>query len=118
MYADSITGSMAATINETNRRREKQLRYNAEHGITPQQIRKDTTMGDLVQHAGGSEPGAYVEPAHYEVMAVAEAETLTVEQKKARIASLRRTMEEAAKNMEFTDAAILRDEMLRLQAEL
>ena len=118
MYADSITGSMAATINETNRRREKQLRYNAEHGITPQQIRKDTTMGDLVQHAGGSEPGAYVEPAHYEVMAVAEAETLTVEQKKARIASLRRKMEEAAKNMEFTDAAILRDEMLRLQAEL
>ncbi len=118
MYADSITGSMAATINETNRRREKQLRYNAEHGITPQQIRKDTTMGDLVQHAGGSEPGAYVEPVHYEVMAVAEAETLTVEQKKARIASLRRKMEEAAKNMEFTDAAILRDEMLRLQAEL
>ena len=118
MYADSITGSMAATINETNRRREKQLRYNAEHGITPQQIRKDTTMGDLVQHAGGSEPGAYVEPVHYEVMAVAEAETLTVEQKKARIASLRRKMEEAAKNMEFTDAAILRDEMLRLQAEI
>ena len=118
MYADSITGSMAATINETNRRREKQLRYNAEHGITPQQIRKDTTMGDLVQHAGGSEPRAYIEPAHYEVMAVAEAETLTVEQKKARIASLRRKMEEAAKNMEFTDAAILRDEMLRLQAEL
>ena len=118
MYADSITGSMAATIDETNRRREKQLRYNDEHGITPQQIRKDTTMGDLVQHAPGPEPGAYVEPAHYEVLAVAEAETLTAEQKKQRIASLRRKMEEAARNMEFTDAAVLRDEMLRLQAEL
>ncbi len=119
MYADTITGSMAATINETNRRREKQLRYNEEHGITPQQIRKDSTaMGGLAPHTSGSEAGAYIEPAHYEVLAVAEAETLTAEQKKQRIASLRRKMEEAAKNMEFTDAAILRDEMLRLQAEL
>jgi excinuclease UvrABC helicase subunit UvrB len=51
-------------------------------------------------------------------MAVAEAETLSVEQKKKRIESLRRKMQEAAKRMEFTDAAILRDEMLRLQAEV
>ena len=118
MYADSITPSMAATINETNRRREKQLRYNAEHNITPQQIKKAQTMGDLIQHSQGAEQRPYVEPPHYEVLAVAEAETLTVEQKKQRIASLKKKMQEAAKKMEFVDAAILRDEMLRLQAEL
>ncbi len=117
MYADSITESMAATINETNRRREKQLRYNAEHNITPQQIRKAATMGDLMQHSQASDTRAYVEP-HYEVLAVAEPETLSVEEKKKRIASLKRKMEEAAKKMEFVDAAILRDEMLRLQAEI
>ena len=117
MYADNITDSMAATINETNRRREKQLRYNAEHGITPQQIRKATTMGDLIQHGQQAEIRAYVEPEPYEVLAVAEPEMLTLEEKKKRIASLKRKMEEAAKRMEFVDAAILRDEMLRLQAE-
>ena len=117
MYADTITDSMAATINETNRRREKQLKYNEKHGITPQQIKKAQTMGELMQHGQQAEQRAYVEP-HYEVLAVAEAETLTVEQKKKRIESLRRKMQEAAKKMEFVDAAILRDEMLRLQAEL
>ena len=118
LYADSITDSMAATINETNRRREKQLRYNAEHNITPTQIRKVQTMGDLLQNSQQTEPRAYIEPAPYEVLAVAEAATLTVEEKKKRIASLKRKMEEAAKRLEFVDAAILRDEMLRLQAEI
>ncbi len=117
MYADTITESMAATINETNRRREKQLRYNDEHHITPQQIRKAATMGDLIQHGQGAEERAYVEP-HYEVFAVAEAETMTDEQKRKRIASLEKKMKEAAKRLEFVDAAILRDEMLRLKAEL
>lgn len=117
MYADNITDSMAATIDETNRRREKQLKYNAEHGITPQQIRKAATMGDLLQHGQQADVRAYVEPEPYEVLAVAEPEMLTLEEKKKRIASLKRKMEEAAKKMEFVDAAILRDEMLRLQAE-
>ena len=118
MYADNITESMAATINETNRRREKQLRYNAEHNITPTQIRKDATMGDLIQHGQGADKRAYIEPAPYDTLAVAEPDTLTIEEKKKRIASLKKKMEEAAKKMEFVDAAILRDEMLRLQAEL
>ena len=117
MYADNITDSMAATINETNRRREKQLKYNETHGITPQQIRKAATMGDLIQHGQHADMRAYVEPEPYEVLAVAEPEMLTLEEKKKRIASLKRKMEEAAKKMEFVDAAILRDEMLRLQAE-
>lgn len=118
MYADTITESMAATIAETNRRREKQLRYNELHGITPQPIRKAQQMGDLIQHSQAAEPRAYIEPAPYQVLAVAEAETLTPEQKQKRIQSLRRKMEEAARKMEFVDAAILRDEMLRLQGEL
>ena len=118
MYADNITPSMEATINETNRRREKQLRYNAEHHITPQQIRKAQTMGDLIQHGQGAEERAYVEPVHYEVLAVAEAQEMSIEEKKKRIASLEKKMKEAAKRLEFVDAAILRDEMLRLKAEL
>ena len=118
MYADTITESMAATIAETNRRREKQLRYNELHGITPQPIRKAQQMGDLIQHGQAAEPRAYIEPAPYQVLAVAEAETLTPEQKQKRIQSLRKKMEEAARKMEFVDAAILRDEMLRLQGEL
>ena len=118
MYADNITDSMAATINETNRRREKQLRYNAEHNITPMQIRKAATMGDLIQRGQQADTRAYVEPAPYDVLAVAEAETMTVEEKKKRIENLRKKMQEAAKKLEFVEAAILRDEMLRLQAEL
>jgi excinuclease ABC subunit B len=82
------------------------------------QIRKAATMGDLIQHGQQADVRAYVEPAPYEVLAVAEADTMTVEEKKKRIASLKKKMQEAAKKMEFVDAAILRDEMLRLQAEL
>ncbi|MBQ8454391.1 MAG: excinuclease ABC subunit UvrB [Bacteroidaceae bacterium] len=115
MYADTITESMAATINETNRRREKQLRYNEEHHITPRQIRKDQSSPFSEGQEGQQ---AYIEQAHYEVLAVAEAETMTDEQKRKRIASLKKKMQEAAKRLEFVDAAILRDEMLRLQAEL
>lgn len=118
MYADNITDSMAKTIFETNRRREKQLRYNAEHNITPHQIHKNQTMDDLIQHSQGVSQRAYAEPIQYDILAVAEAEQLSVEQKQKRIESLKRKMEEAAKQMEFVDAAILRDEMLRLQAEL
>jgi excinuclease ABC subunit B len=118
MYADTITPSMAATINETNRRREKQLQYNQDNNISPKQIRKTLANNNLIQNSSTDNVIPYIEPAPYEVMAVAEAETLSVEQKKKRIESLRRKMQEAAKRMEFTDAAILRDEMLRLQAEV
>ena len=120
MYADSITDSMAATINETNRRREKQLRYNAEHGITPKPIKK--VSPDQTPALGGIKiglsPSGETEVGNYSVLAVAEPDTLTVEEKKKRRASLKKKMEEAAKRLEFVDAAILRDEMLRLQAEL
>lgn len=118
MYADTITPSMDATITETNRRREKQLRYNKENNISPQPIQKTLSNNNLLPNSSTNNTMPYIEPAPYEVLAVAEAETLSVEQKKKRIESLRRKMQEAAKRMEFTDAAILRDEMLRLQAEV
>ena len=117
LYADTITDSMQATIDETNRRREKQLKYNAEHHITPKQIRK----GDPHQTSpwgGYNSPSEETGVGNYSILAVAEPETLTAEQKKKRIASLEKKMKEAAKRLEFVDAAILRDEMLRLKAEL
>ena len=118
MYADNITDSMAATINETNRRREKQLHYNAEHNITPMQIRKSQSPSILPAGREAIYSTSSEEAEERLALAVAEAETMTVEEKKKRIESLRKKMQEAAKKLEFVEAAILRDEMLRLQAEL
>ena len=119
MYADSITESMAATIGETNRRREKQLRYNAEHGITPTQIKKNS-LSSIVSEKRESSFASYSSGNGWgeALPNAAEPETLTIEEKRKRIASLKKQMQEAAKRMEFVDAALLRDEMLRLQAEL
>ena len=107
MYADRITGSMERAIRETDRRREKQLAYNAEHGITPQTIRKNvedvlegTWQGDAdmsrvtAKVEKGPKPGANLQ-AHLE--------------------SLRKDMVKAAENLEFEEAARLRDEIKRLE---
>lgn len=118
MYADRITMSMQQTIDETNRRREKQLRYNEEHGITPQAIRKARMMGDLVELGQQQEKRAYVEP-EVPVMQVAEAElaeTMSIEERKKLIDKLRRQMQDAAKKLEFVEAAQIRDRMLALMA--
>ena len=114
MYGDHITESMARTIEETNRRREKQLRYNEEHHITPQAIRKERTMGNLIQAQQQAETRAYVEPEIPAAM-VADpvVEHMTAEQIEKSIKATRRKMEEAAKRLDFVEAAHLRDEMLR-----
>ena len=123
MYADTITCSMQQTIDETNRRREKQLRYNEEHGITPTQIRKDRTMGDLIS-AGQEQQAerdhrAYVEPEQPVFMAAeAEMEYQTRDEMRKAVDKLRKQMQEAAKRLDFITAAQLRDQMLQLMTKL
>lgn len=107
MYADRVTGSMERALAETNRRRDKQIAYNLEHGITPQTVRKnvedvlaglyqgDTDMARVTAKVEKVKPGANLQ-AHLE--------------------GLRADMRKAAENLEFEEAARLRDEVRRLEA--
>ena len=123
MYADTITQSMQQTIDETNRRREKQLRYNELHDITPTQIRKDRTMNDLLsagqEQQTARDRRAYIEPEPPVLMAAeAEAEYMTRDDMRKAVENLRKQMQEAAKRLDFITAAQLRDQMLQLMAKL
>lgn len=119
MYGDVITESMQKTIDETNRRREIQLRYNEVHHIVPQQIQKERTMGNLVQAQQQSESRAYIEPdIHTLQVAEQDLTPMTNDQLQSRIRSVEKKMREAAKRLDFVEAALLRDEMLRLKANL
>ncbi len=114
-YADKITDSMQQTIDETNRRREKQLAYNERHGITPKQIVKNTVSvlgGGRLQTA--TETSAYVEPEP-SLVADPVVQYMTRPQLEKAIAQARKQMTEAAKKLDFLEAAQYRDEMLKLQ---
>ena len=119
LYADHITESMAKTIEETDYRRHKQLLYNEAHHIVPRQIRKDRTMDDLLQHQQAGESRAYVEPEPA-ITQVAEPtlELMKPEQLRKAVDATRRQMQEAARRLDFVEAAHLRDEMLRMMAAL
>ncbi|WP_129593746.1 excinuclease ABC subunit UvrB [Seramator thermalis] len=117
-YADKITESMRLTIDETNRRREKQMKYNEEHGITPQPIVKSKSSA-LGQKAATVEPHAYVEPDYYSLVAEpVQPNYASEDDLKKQIEKTRKAMLAAAKKLEFLEAAQLRDQLIMLEDKL
>jgi excinuclease ABC subunit B len=119
MYADKMTDSMRVTIDETNRRREKQIAYNQEHGITPRTVgksREEILEQTAVADYKSGEAKMYVEPdPATSVAADPLIEYMSEKELKKAIDTVRKKMEKAAKEMDFLEAAKLRDEMFALE---
>lgn len=124
MYADKVTPSMQATIDETNRRRIKQLKYNEEHGITPTQIKKNVSQSMLRTEVNAEQTQHPKKSTAYEVAhetcfaADPIIERMTRQQLEKSIANTTKLMKEAAKNLDFIQAAQYRDEIIKLQKQL
>ncbi len=145
MYADKITDSMQRTIDETERRRAKQMLYNEQHGIVPTQIVKASTAKDLIELQGGekessakgtgrqkskvapsqtprkkSEPKPYIPLYESGVSMAADpiVEYMSVNDLKARMEKVEKDMREAARRTDFLEAAALRDEMIALKTRI
>ena len=116
LYADKITESMRLTIAETTRRREKQMNYNKEHGITPKQIEKALNTSLLVQSTPENELKPYSIEDRTRAVADPVISAMTPQQLDKAIARTRRLMNEAASRMDFMEAAQYRDEMFKLEA--
>ena len=115
-YADKVTESMQKTLYETNRRREKQLLYNEQHHIIPQQIRKGLQPSSLLSNTTSAESKAYVEPVTTPAIAADPiVQMMNKDQLQKAIAQTRKRMMEASKNLEFLEAALYRDELLKLE---
>ncbi|UEG51333.1 excinuclease ABC subunit UvrB [Ferruginibacter lapsinanis] len=124
-YADKMTDSMQKTIDETTRRREKQIAYNIEHGITPKTIIKSKeqvfAQGSVLDVKGYDPSNPYSIGADEELVNIAADEQViynTIPQLEKAISQTKKAMEKAAKDLDFMEAAKLRDEMFRMQKEL
>lgn len=118
-YADKITDSMAKTINETNRRREKQMAYNEEHGIVPKQIQKARTSV-FTQRKGEDSaiPQPYSQDSILSIASEDQMQYMSAEELKKAIAKAKKQMSAAAKKLEFLEAAQYRDQVIKLEDEL
>ena len=116
MYADKVTASMAATMEETARRREKQMAYNEEHGLSPEQIQKEKRTLFEQSDSVSNRPKNYAaEPDQAPLHATDPiVQSMGIEDLDKLCAKTKRDMERAAKAMEFMDAARLRDELMAL----
>ncbi len=124
-YADKITDSMQKTIDETQRRREKQIEFNAEHGITPTTIVKSReqvfAQGSVLDVKGYDPSNPYAlqtDEPFANAAAEDQQEIITIPQREKAIGKMKKEMERAAKEMDFMEAARLRDLMLKMQADL
>jgi excinuclease ABC subunit B len=118
MYADKITDSMKATIEETNRRREKQLKYNEENGVVPRSLtksREDIIGQSSVINTRKGQDKYYVESEKTDLAADPVLAYMGDEQLEKTITNTRRQMERSAKEMDFLEAARLRDELFALE---
>lgn len=124
-YADKMTESMQKTIDETTRRREKQIEWNIKHGITPRTIKKTTldvfAQTSVLDIKGYDPANPYAIPPGGELTSLAaeeQAEYKTIPQTEKAIQQTKKQMEKAARDLDFMEAARLRDEMFRLQKQL
>jgi excinuclease ABC subunit B len=121
-YADNVTESMQRTIDETNRRREKQVAYNIAHGITPKTITRSVqqimAQTSVLEIKGYDPDSPYAVEEIVTIAAEDEAEYSTIPQIEKAIAKTKKEMEKAARDLDFMEAARLRDEMFAMQKKL
>ena len=110
MYADKVTDSMKLAIDETRRRREIQMRFNKEHGIEPQTVRK--AINDIMDYVRDDEQNTTAEQVNKELASLSRSEVMRI------ITSMEDDMAEASRNMNFEEAARLRDQVVKLRAGL
>ena len=117
MYADKITKSMQLTIDETDRRREKQIAYNTKHGLVPMQINKstDSALSGYKSRDARFNEHAYTEPENISIAADPVVQYMNVDQLKKTFQATKKQMEAAAKDLDFMEAARLRDEMYAIE---